>query len=321
MIRTCLLATVSLVSIATIVITCPLSAHGDVEPDTDEQVDGLSDTRFFTVEFASGRRLTGQIDAATDRHDLWLRFTTAGMIVRRPVAWQNVISARQADRTWTRDELRDQAELLASPADTDPALTKLSSKTAEQVAGPNRTARSSLGEWTPPQPVNSGPVRQAASLDVTARVANWNSTVESDGLELRVTVLDADGLPMPVSGTLQAEWIAPRPVALVTRRYLIGRHLGPPYVRAGQWSRALSIHDDWSDGVTVRLPFQAEHPDFDLDLGDLGLVNVRLAVPGQGVLNASDAAVVLRPFSHVRNVRERLYGTRFFPIERTDRGQ
>lgn len=321
MIRTCRIVAGSLVTIVTIVTFCPLSVLGDVESATDALADSATNTQFFTVELASGRILTGQIDAATDQRDLWLRFTTAGMIVRRPVAWQNIVRARQADRTWTRDELRDEAKSFAAPADTHPPAARDRADAASHFVEPSSTTRSSLGEWTPPPSIHARSSRRAASLDVTARVANWNSTVESDGLELHVTVLDANGLPMPVSGTLQAEWIAPRPVALVTRHHLIGRDLGPPYVRAGQWSRALSINDDWSDGVTVRLPFQAGRPDFDLDLGDLGLVNVRLAVPGQGVLNASDADVVVRPFSYVRDVRERVYGTRFFPSERTDRGR
>ena len=122
-----------------------------------------------------------------------------------------------------------------------------------------------------------------------------------------------------VQGTLYVEWIAQSPGAMVTRNYRQGRDLGPRFVRAGRWTRRLTNDLTGPEGVTFRLPFQANHPEFDLDLGDFGLINARLAVPGQGVLNASNAMVRVRPYSAIRSARERLDAARFFPIERTGR--
>ncbi len=162
-------------------------------------------------------------------------------------------------------------------------------------------------------------IEPTTAIEIDAYAANWDADVEVDGLVVRITPTDASGKATTVQGTLYVEWIAPRPAALVTQNYRRGRDLGPRFVQAGRWTRRVTNDLTGPEGVTFRLPFRASHPEFDLDLGDFGLVNARLAVPGQGVLNASNAMVCVRPYSVVRSARERSGGTRFFPIERTGR--
>ena len=73
------------------------------------------------------------------------------------------------------------------------------------------------------------------------------------------------------------------------------------------------------EGAVYRLAFQADHPEFDLDLGTHGIVQVRLVVPGQGVFSSSADMVRVRPYSAVRDALQQLDGRRFFPGEHVGR--
>ena len=86
-----------------------------------------------------------------------------------------------------------------------------------------------------------------------------------------------------------------------------------------RWTQVVAA-GDFTDGVAAyRLPFQALHPDFNVDLGSLGLVHARLSVPGQGVFEATTGATPIRQFNPVRDRLQQQVGQRFWPIERTDR--
>ena len=265
-----------------------------------------------TIGVKSGREFTGQIDAQTDALQLWLRIARDGVSIRRPIAWSQIVGARLAGREWTVDVLRTAVSNFSSTVEANEGWSDGSSN------GPRNG-----GTFTVLSAVTNHPsatlIEPATSIEIDAYAAKWDADVEVDGLVVRITPTDASGKATTVQGTLYVEWIAKRPVAMTTRNYRVGRDLGPRFVRAGRWTRRLTNDLTGPEGVTFRLPFQANHPEFDLDLGDFGLVNARLAVPGQGVLNASNAMVRVRPYSAIRNARERLDNARFFPIERTGR--
>jgi hypothetical protein len=87
-----------------------------------------------------------------------------------------------------------------------------------------------------------------------------------------------------------------------------------------RWSRRVTPDDFAADGVTFRLDYQAEHPEFNLHLGNYGMVHVTLAVPGQGSFDASASATTLRPYNPMRDRWQQFNNQRFFPTERTGRG-
>ena len=257
-----------------------------------------------TVELRSGRLFTGQVASGSDSEILWLRTTSDAMTIHRPVAWSQIVAAQRAGRQIAVDALRDEAETLAT-ANNPPTLR---TEPLQEVA-------SALFVGARP----SEPDRRPALIEVHAYLANWDADVEMDGLIVRVTALSGAGNVVPASGTLHVNWIATRPVGLVTRNHRVGRDLGPGFLVAGRWTRHLTSATAGGDVAECRLPFQADHPEFDLDLGDFGVINARLAAPGVGVLHASDAMVRVRPMSTVRDARARLDRVWFFPVERTGR--
>ena len=265
-----------------------------------------------TIDVKSGREFTGQIDAQTDALQLWLRIARDGMSICRPIAWSQIVGARQAGHEWTVDALRAAVSNLSSTLEANESWSDGLSGAPHD--GGTFTVLSAVAN-APPATL----IEPVTAIEIDVYAANWDADVEVDGLVVRITPTDASGKATTVQGTLYVEWIAQRPVALVTRNYRVGRDLGPRFVRAGRWTRRLTNDLTGPEGVTFRLPFQANHPEFDLDLADFGLVNARLAVPGQGVLHASNAMVRVRPYSAIRNARERLDNARFFPIEHMGR--
>ncbi|MFH1923324.1 MAG: hypothetical protein ABIP48_25965, partial [Planctomycetota bacterium] len=72
-------------------------------------------------------------------------------------------------------------------------------------------------------------------------------------------------------------------------------------------------------GAKYRFPFQAVHPEFDLELAPYAAVHARLSVPGEGVFEATESDVRVRPYSATRDHLQYTTGQRFFPLERTGR--
>ena len=261
-----------------------------------------------TVELQSGRLFTGQVGAGSDSDNLWLRTTSDAITIDRPIAWSQIVAAQQAGRQIAVASLRDEAASLAVADEPSTSWT-------DQMP---RDAAAAVADRFVGQPsIESN--RRPTSIELDAYLANWDADVEMDGLIVRVTALSSAGNIVPAFGTLQVDWVATRPVGLVTRNYRVGRDLGPGFLLAGRWTRQLTPATTGRDVAEYRLPFQADHPEFDLDLGSFGVINARLAVPGVGVLNASDAMVRVRPMSTVRDARARLDRVWFFPVERTGR--
>ncbi|HVW39704.1 MAG TPA: hypothetical protein VHB99_20440, partial [Pirellulales bacterium] len=149
------------------------------------------------------------------------------------------------------------------------------------------------------------------SIAIDASIARWTGGVESDGVLLRVLLLDAKGRLVAASGTLEVD--------------LFGDQYGSPtrghdYRLLGHWVSRLEADQVTLEGAAVRLPFQAVSPDFANDLGPYAVVHVRFTAPGHGTFDASTNPIRLRPYNGVRDRLQQVEGTRFFPGERTNRG-
>jgi hypothetical protein len=130
-------------------------------------------------------------------------------------------------------------------------------------------------------------------------------------LLVSITPRDANGEPAAVDGILEMSLEGQRFVPLVA---------GDQFPELARWTQAVAA-DDFVDGVAeYRLPFQALHPDINVDLGSLGVVHARLSVPGNGVFDATTGATPIRQFNAVRDRLQQQLGQRFLPTERTDRG-
>lgn len=271
----------------------------------------------LTVALASGRRFTAELDVRTDDHQLWLRWNGRSGHLLRPIDWERVERVELGGETYTGRELQEAIALVReafpspSPAGAPAAL--LASYPTPLDAGPMVLPPPALALLPPPPPFVAAhqfePPR-VRSVAIEARTANWDSDVEVDGLLLDIFPLDGAGFILPVRGTIQVELIGEETGTARSRQ---------PYAVLGRWTEQVCPVDFHSYGARVKLPFRQVHPEFDLGWAPKGLVHVRLSVPGEGVFEASQSTIRVRPASAMRDRLEQATGQRFFELERTGR--
>ena len=162
-----------------------------------------------------------------------------------------------------------------------------------------------------------GFTRRVRSVEFEAVLANWDGDVETDGLLLRLVPIDDQGQVAVVRVTLYVEFVARR-----QRDFNEAPSQGGSTVdRIGRWTVQLGEADFRAGAATVKLPFQAIHPEFDTDWFGSGLVHIRFTGAGHGTFEQSLDGIRIRPFSPLRDGMQRQSGRRFLPSERTERGQ
>jgi len=263
----------------------------------------------ITVDLASGRTFTAEVDPRTDASELWLRLRRGGTSILRPVRWDRVVRARVGGDEVSGEQLRGIVDTVrrAMPVVESPDRSQSDLViTSDDIKARGQTAQSLPGM---PTAVPTDPtLPRIRSLAIEANVANWDADVEADGLLVRVFPLDAQGTVVPTRGTLEIDLTAQR-TGVVKRPW--------PFVRAGRWTRQVHRGDFGPSGVVYRLPFQSKHPEFDLDLASYGAVHARLSIPGQGTFEATRGTTRIRPASLMRDELQQATGHRFFPQERT----
>jgi len=263
----------------------------------------------LTLRLASGREFAGAIDSQTSDQALVLRsHSGSGMTIRRPIQWDRIIGATQGGQTLTVEELRLRAKEIAAtaPKPEDRAQrTEDRGQPAEAAAPP---------EAQPAPPVYL-PLVRTITFDV--RIVNWDADVETDGLVVDLMPIDGDGYLTPVSGSVEVEFFAPQ------RR--VFQHApksgGDTFERVERWTVAIDAADFTVNGVSLRLPFGAIHPEFDSDwfASPYGLVHVRLTSAGHGTFDASRDGVRVRPWAPNRDQLELHNYPRFLPTEAVGR--
>jgi hypothetical protein len=248
-----------------------------------------------TVQLRDGRRFTAAVDARTNDDRLWLRFDRSATMILRPVEWTAIESVEHGDKNMSVAEFKPIAADVASE------------RHLQRPRSPSNSATvSNSHELT---------TASAASLDITASLANWDADPEPDGLEVRLQTRDAAGRVTPAEGTVEATLVG---VTGVRRASPSGRAraIDDRFPVLGRWTVTIRPEDFDNTGATIRLPFQAVDPNLAEEFRSLGAVHVRLAVPGVGVLAATDDAVLLRSTSPLRSRHESIYRNRMLPPER-----
>jgi len=280
-----------------------------------------------TVDLASGRQFTAEIDWRTDASRLWLRFDGEGMHVLRPVAWHSVLrveasgeslSAAEAWDRVSRGQLGTAAEEIA-PGSEETSPSQASAPSDISVS------ESDYVRFTPPPIAHDAPPTaheefidhaeappEAQSIAIEAQAANWDADVENDGIVLRLQPLNDLGQIVPVAGLLEVEVIATQPAV---------RSYGEPTTRLERWTQVVEPADIGPSGVLYKLPWTGAHPEFDTRIGRTALVHARFSVAGVGVLETTADLVRIRQFSPVRDRLEQLRGRRFLETERNGQVQ
>jgi hypothetical protein len=251
-----------------------------------------SEDQELTVKLVSGREFSAQVDSRTGER-LWLRFSSSVGSVLRPIAWERVASAQVNGKNIELAELRQ---------------TCLDMKTAsprpQELPAPVTVLR--------PTPI---PATTVSSIRIEAWLANWDADVETDGLVVQLTPLDEIGQAVAISGTAEVELFAAR-----QRKFHEAPQSGGWMTELMQrWSENLEPEQLGASGMLLRLPFTAVHPEFDRGVDGMGLVHVRLTVPGSGVFEQSLDGVRLRNWSPVRDGMYLQNGRRFFSTEQMGR--
>jgi hypothetical protein len=289
-----------------------LSAIGDRIFAAEQSIEHASAGQ-ITILAASGRTFTGEVDPQTDHDLLWLRIGEGPIILRRPIEWSRVVRVRQSGKELSPDELRTLAQASNAqtqkpplPAPPMPAKEWTVAKTwlnaANSSPGNPATQSSTAAQVVAMQTVTS--------LQFQAELGHWTAGVETSGIVVCIHPTNVDGAFTPVDGTLSVDLVGQRPAS---------QNEGNGLATLGRWTQTVRIVDFGPLGAVYRFPFQAVHPDFDLELRAHGLVHARLSVPGQGTFEASEPMVRLRPYSSVRDRLQQQTGSRFAPIEETDR--
>ena len=253
------------------------------------------------VRLLNGKTLAAQVDSQTDDDRLWLRFGTGSTIILRAIDWQDIATIVHAGTAIEREDVKALSTTVEMPRTSTPP-------TRRRIPGSSdaERARHLLGFRRP-----------ITAIDFDAQLANWDRDVEFDGLALRVFPLDGQGRLTTVRGTMEVELLVNRKVSFND----VPHSRGHQPRQLGSWRIAIHTGEVNEDGVRVKLPFQAAHPEFDPKWAPYGLVHIRLVVPGHGVFDHSMDGIRIRPYAPLRDAMERQSGQRFFPTERTGRGR
>ncbi len=258
----------------------------------------------LTVRVTSGREFRGWMHERTTTRQLWLQSGSGAMSVLRPIDWSRIVDIETPGKIWPVAQFKAAAMAAAARADQDPFRDDPQQPAAQPVKGKRQSV---------PEPADKPESEPIRSLDVQVELGHWNAGTEASGLLVMIQPLDAAGQPQPVSGTLELSLHGQRFVPLVD---------GEQFPELARWTHMVA-NDDFTAGRAVySLPFQALHPEFNVDLGTLGLVHARLTVPGEGVFEASSGAVAIRQPNAVRDrLQTQQSGQRFFYDELTGRGE
>ena len=238
------------------------------------------------------------VDAHTDETRLWLRSTEPSILLRSSFGWADVRSAKHAGKSLTAAEFRTLAKTLKTKLD----VKRFRKPRPKAVASPNE-ARAQ--EKQAPVFVRRQDFR-VASVEIYARVANWDNDPEDDGLLVTVFPSTTYGQLRPINGQLNLKLFG-----RVNQPSLIRRQF--PELTRGSFR--VKAADFGPDGATYKFRFRNFHPEKNLDIDVFGLLTGRMVVAGHGTFDASDSNVRLRRLSRFRDRLQFQSGRRFLPAE------
>ncbi len=242
------------------------------------------------VTVSSGRSFSGAVDVRSDSQYLWLRTTKSGTTFVRRLEWSSVKKTLGPEGDLSIEQIRDNLPRWRS---TVP-----------------RVPRNLPPSPAPTTTVAPAPIVRTVAVD--ARTANWDADVESDGLLVEVRPLDGQGQLVACSGHVEFELIGVGPGT--TDRLVT-------FPLIGRWVRPLTVEQLGPNGLVAKLDFQADHPEFNLQLSNWGTLHTKLVVPGHGTFEVSQDLSDLRRASPVRDYLQQQIQGRFLPQETTGRGK
>jgi hypothetical protein len=277
------------------------------------------------VHLKNGSVRRGELDGSTDETVLRLRFGDPDAHIVFGIRWDDIAEIRHGGKVWGPEQFDELRTRWTELVDDENEMPKSNQQPSAELKQPT----SSRPLWESPRaPASDEPVdSRVRFIEVDAVAANWDASDDWDGIVLRVWPLNQSGSVVCVSGTLTAALTADKGYALGSDPN------GEPIQPIGHWIQAVRVSNYGTDGLVVRLPFQAVHPDLPTAAGtdrwhvsrahpdwsianNSGNVYVRFSVPGHGTFSATTPLPVrLRRFSPLRDRYFQRHGTRKFPGE------
>jgi hypothetical protein len=248
------------------------------------------------IRLRDGRIVKGEIAPRSSATHLWLRGGDDEIAIESGFPWSQLQSVTMEGKPLFAADLR--------------ALFQRETATKSPVPLPTPQA-----PWTQQRveafPVTSDVTANIRSLYIDVSLARWNAFVPTSGLAVTMMPLDGAGALLPIRGDL----------TLTVYANIWGGSRSSDD-RNGMRELARAYHlirpEAFDHGPpTFQIPFEGDHPELDQRVEPYGLVHARLGVNGQGVFEASDGFVRLRPYSPLRDHRNQFGQPRFLPIEST----
>lgn len=250
--------------------------------------------------------MSGQVEASTNDDRLWLSTTDSGVTLQSGFRWAQIGDVVHESKHYTAGEFKLIVNQLVRSQPTD--ATAAPPLPMEQVIAATRSpARVIPVAFTHPEPP------AIRSLRVRAWAASWDADPELDGLLVEVTPLSADGEFVAVEGQLSLTLIGENSQGHPEQL----RRFRPQYPEITRSTEQVYESDFFAGPAVYKLPYRNIVPETRLDLFPQGVLTATLGVPGQGSFSASTDAVSLIPASPIRDRRQQLLGTRYFPQERS----
>lgn len=260
------------------------------------------------VQLANGASVRAVLDERTDGDSLWLTTSLVGGSLSQSIPWEEVRHVKIGGERFEGSVVRAAVATIrdVSPVKPpDPASRLLALSDAERLGAENRSL--DVGKVLDRGRARLAPKVQA--MTISAWLANWDQDGAVDGLGIELTAYDSLGNPISCNGT----------VSFVLQTWKTsgrGRHLE---IRPERWTHSVRAGDFDSGRVCFRLPFRTVHPARSSDWWSRGVLQVRLTVPGSGVIERTLSDLRLRQAEPMRDAWEQHTGRRSFPGENVQR--
>jgi hypothetical protein len=252
------------------------------------------------VKLKTGPFVSGIIDLKTNTTSLTLRSEASGIQLQASYDWSDILAAKIGETVYGVEELKTVA-----------AKMKSAGKSFQEIA-PAKSTLMTESNVIASQPAASVFDNRVQALSVHAELANWDADPECDGLRVFVVPCNSQGQLVPVDGEItltltgQFQAVATTHERRVTegfREIADARHL----VRKADFARGPAVYT---------IPFDRYYPEKEFNLVPLGILTARLGVNTQGAFTASEADVVLRYPTYLRDQLQNITDRRTLPIER-----
>ena len=153
------------------------------------------------------------------------------------------------------------------------------------------------------------PDRSIAALrefDVAARYCVWSDNGPICGLRLQILPRDENGEQQPVEAQVSVELFVQRSTDFAGN----GTSGGWRIERGASWSETISVTQHTSRGAVLWLAYPESLSQADSRIAPWGTVRIRIIVAGEAPFEYDLDSVRLRPFSSLRDTRERQTGRR-----------